>query len=206
MNELLLSDPMELFGDHGPQRVVSLVPSWTDSLSDLGLSQVLVGITNYCPEPQAIRAAPVRVGGAKTPQVKAILDLRPDLVVANREENGREAVLELVGSGVPVWLTFPTTVRSMISDLWTAASLFRSEPAMERVRMLEIGLEWAESAALDLPAVRYFCPVWEDRLETGERWWMTFNGQTYSNDVLRLFNGQNVFAERQRRYPLVDDV
>ena len=48
--------------------------------------------------------------------------------------------------------------------------------------------------------VRYFCPIWEDALSSGECWWMTFNEQTYSSDLLRLFGGENVFAARARRY------
>lgn len=202
----ILSDPLSVFPDHPPQKVVSLVPSYTASLFDLGLGDSLVGITDYCVYPsEGVEKLP-RVGGPKNPRLEQIQQLQPDLVLANREENTRDAVEALAGAGVPVWVTFPTTVRSALKDLWAMASLFRSELAMERTRSIERSLEWAEMTATGQPPVRYFCPIWEDRLETGERWWMTFNEQSYSSDVLSLFGGVNIFAGRQRRYPLLAEL
>jgi ABC-type Fe3+-hydroxamate transport system substrate-binding protein len=193
-----LRDPMRAFQERAPERIVSLVPSTTGSLIDLGLSEVLVGVTSFCP---GVAHAAV-VGGPKTPDIGQIVALKPDLILANQEECSREAVEALDAAGLNVWLAFPLTVREMIADLWTIASLFRSEIAMDRTRTLEVGMEWAERAVEDQAGVPYFCPIWEGGLETGERWWMTFNGQTYSQDVLRLAGGRNIFETRQRRYPL----
>jgi ABC-type Fe3+-hydroxamate transport system substrate-binding protein len=192
-----LHNPLDYFQERAPQRVVSLVPSMTGSLMDFGLDSHLVGVTDFCPSETV-----VKIGGPKSPQVDVILELQPDLVLANQEENSKEAVEALIAAGVPVWLSFPKTVRAMLADLWTIASLFRNETAMDRIRPLEMSVEWAERFVLEQPGIRYFCPIWQDRLETGEGWWMTFNAQTYSDDVLRLAGGQNVFAERVRRYPL----
>jgi ABC-type Fe3+-hydroxamate transport system substrate-binding protein len=167
------------------------------------LDQALVGVSDYCPSPPEKVA---RVGGPKDARVADILALKPDLVIANREENSREGMEALASAGVTVWLTFPTSVHEAINDLWIIANLFRSDRAMQQVDFLERAVEWAEQAGASQPALRYFCPIWEERLETGERWWMTFNVRTYPNDVLRVFNGENVFASRERRYPLLADL
>ncbi len=216
MNELFLNDPTAAFDSAAPRRVVSLVPSTTASLLDLGLSQALVGITDDCPS--QVNSNLAQVGRPKSFRAADILALQPDLVIANREENDRAALEALAGAGVRVWLTFPTSVHAAINDLWILANLFRNDPAMKQVDFLEREVEWAELAAPSgdadfteasnesAPALRYFCPIWEDSLENGERWWMTFNSQTYPNDVLRIFGAANVFANRQRRYPLEADL
>lgn len=202
MGKDFLIDPSMAFDQAAPQRVVSLIPSTTASLLDLGLGSVLVGATDYCVLPD--HSPVTRVGGPINLRVEEIIALHPDLVIANKEENARAAVEALVQAGLAVWLTFPITVQAAMNDLWTIANLFRSDPAMRQVDMLERALEWARMA--EAPAVRYFCPIWQDRLETGERWWMTFNQDTYPADVLRIFQGENIFAERKRRYPLLAEL
>src|SRR4030065_147754 len=74
-----------------PQRVVSLVPSMTASLIDLGASSALVGVTDYCPLPPGPEGTVSRVGGTKSPRVDEVVALRPDLVIANQEENSRDS-------------------------------------------------------------------------------------------------------------------
>ncbi len=217
MESHLLADPRLVFDAAAPRRIVSLVPSTTASLFDLHLGQAVVGVTDYCTYPADKVANLPRVGGPKNPRVEDIIALRPDLVIANREENGRAAVEALASAGVDVWLTAPASVQKAVDDLWTMANLFRSDLAMQQVDMLERAVEWAALAGAGQPAMRYFCPIWEDCLgsrqsdspdgsQEGTRWWMTFNEQTYPSDVLRIFNGVNVFAGRQRRYPLLADL
>ncbi len=112
-------------------------------------------------------------------------------------------MVTLCDSGIPVWLTFPRTVKEMLSDLWKASSLFRSESAPYSLEILEKNVDWAESFLEDREPVSYFCPIWQDTLPDGEPWWMTFNQDTYSSDVLRLLNGRNGFSGRERKYPLM---
>jgi ABC-type Fe3+-hydroxamate transport system substrate-binding protein len=198
MHANLLSDPSVVFDAAAPERVVSLVPSTTASLFDLGLGGVVVGITDYCSEPAEAPVGIQRVGGPKTLRVETILALTPDLVIANQEENNRSAVEALAEAGVPVWLTFPITVQAAINDLWTIANLFRSDMAMQQVDFLERSAEWARSAGESGAAVRYFCPIWQEARPGADPWWMTFNARTYPHDVLSLFGGENIFAARDR--------
>ena len=191
---------------HPPSRVVSLVPSITESMFDLGFGSAVVGVTDYCIHPAASLEGLPRVGGPKNPNVEGILDLSSDLVLANWEENQRQTVDTLESYGVPVWVTFPKTVNEAIDILWTLVGLFKSREAAVRLQTLEVTLEWATAAASERTPLRYFCPIWVGELDSKDLWWMTFNRDTYAHDLLRLLGGENVFANRQRRYPLKADL
>lgn len=189
-----------------PQRVVSLVPSITESLFDLGLGAAVVGITDYCIHPAQELADLPRLGGPRDPRLEDILALKPDLVLANWEENSRGTVEALEAEGVPVWVSFPRSVQGAIETLWGLVGIFHSQPASLRLQTLELTLDWATEAASARPSLRCFCPIWRGQLPDGTRWWMTFNQGTYCHDLLRLVGCQNVFAQRERRYPLEADL
>lgn len=192
---------MRLEFSEPPRRVISLVPSMTESLFDLGLGKSVVGVTDFCIHPADQMESLPRVGGTRNPRIADLLALQPDLVIANQEENTQETVTALQSAGVKVWLTFPKSVRGMLDTLWILVGIFRSEDAAVRLQTLEMGVEWARAASESLPRFRYFCPIWQDRMGNSD-WWMTFNQDTYASDLLSLFGGENVFALRRRRYPL----
>ena len=104
-----------------------------------------------------------------------------------------------------VWVTFPQTVDDALADLRALARLFRSQDAFLRVDNLERSIEWLRATAVDSAGARYFCPIWQGE-RGGDPWWMTFNRGTFSHDLLALAGGENVFAGRERRYPLKADV
>ena len=180
-----------------PRRVVSLVPSLTESLFDLGLGDCVVGATDYCTHPASGLARVPRVGGPKTPRFETILSLEPELVIASREENRREDVEKLVAAGVSVWVTFPHSVSETIALLWQMILLFEVPDQFLGLRSIETSLEWVERAnAADEP-VRTFCPIWHDP-------WMTISGDTFTSDLLRVCGAQNIFGDqRGDRYPIV---
>jgi ABC-type Fe3+-hydroxamate transport system substrate-binding protein len=84
--------------------------------------------------------------------------------------------------------------------------MFHSASAATRVQNLERTLDWVRSASAGKKPRPYFCPIWQGETGSGDRWWMTFNQHTYIHDLLQLLGGQNVFAERERRYPLQADL
>jgi iron complex transport system substrate-binding protein len=188
-----------------PRRVVSLVPSVTESLFDLGFGNSVVGITDFCLHPSDHLSQLPRVGGPKSAHIDDIINLRPEVVFANREENNPEVVHALIDAGIPVWIFFPLTVRQAIADLWDLSGLYQSEEAGLRVHTIEMALDWVTALTQDLNPIRYFCPIWQEDGPDG-RWWMTFNADTYSNDLLRILRGENIFANRLRRYPLAADL
>ncbi|NDJ60085.1 MAG: ABC transporter substrate-binding protein [Chloroflexi bacterium] len=185
-----------------PRRVVSLVPSVTESLFDLGLGDRVRAITDYCIHPADQVARLPRIGGTKNPDVAQIIALSPDLVIANQEENRREDVEALQAANIPVWVTFPRTVREAFNLLWTIMHIFDEPQMVERVRAMEWTVDWLERMAEtreETTPCRVFAPIWLDPL-------MTFNADTFPHDLLRLCGGQNVFAERDRQYPLKADL
>ncbi len=181
-----------------PRRIVSLVPSLTESLFALGLGDRVVGVTDWCVHPAAAVAALQKVGGTKDASAAAILALAPDLVIANQEENTRRVVDQLRGAGLIVWVTYPRTVREGATLLRELAALGATPAAIAGVvEPVEAAIAAAEAARPAFPA-RVFCPIWRDP-------WMTVRRDTYIHSMLELCGGANVFADRSdRRYPIVD--
>jgi iron complex transport system substrate-binding protein len=189
-----------------PRRVVSLVPSMTESLFDLGAGDHLVGITDYCRPPESAVDRLKRVGGTKSPSVEAILALSPDLVIANQEENSRESVEAMEAANLKVWVTFPRSIDEALQVLWVLVRLFRLAQAPPRLKTLEVTLEWETRAEAQRPPTRVFCPIWQEEAKDAGLWWMTFNRETYAHDVLAHCGGENVFGGRARQYPLGADL
>lgn len=179
-----------------PRRIVSLIPSVTETLCVLGLAEALVGVTAYCREPRDVVRSKTRVGGEKDPDLELIRDLRPDLVVANVEENVAEHVATLRAWSIPVWVTYPRTVADgirMIHELGEVTST--AERADAIARPLEDLLARVSAATAARAPVPTFYAIWREP-------WMTIGRDTYIHDMLRVCGGANVFADRQR-YPTV---
>jgi iron complex transport system substrate-binding protein len=191
-----------------PQRVVSLVPSLTESLFDLGFGNTVAGITDYCIHPAGKLDGLPRLGGPKNPRTDEIIALQPDLILANQEENTPHTVAALEKAGLRVWVSFPQTVRQAVQVLWDVLGIFQDsgDDAPLRLKSLEAAVEMCAAASQDASRVRYFCPIWQDQLTDGTPWWMTFNNRTYAHSVLELMGGENVFADRVRRFPLAADL
>ncbi|HML21780.1 MAG TPA: helical backbone metal receptor [Aggregatilinea sp.] len=185
--------------DFVPQRVVSLVPSLTESLFDLDLGQRLVGVTAYCVRPlSGVQLLP-RVGGTKNPDIEAIVRLGPDLVLMNDEENRREDAESLQAADIPVWVTGPRSIADVLNLLWTIMDVFDHTVMVPRVHEIERAYDYTLAATRNAPLVPTFAPIWRDP-------WMTFNADTYAHDVLRVCGGVNVFADRERQFPLAADL
>jgi ABC-type Fe3+-hydroxamate transport system substrate-binding protein len=176
-----------------PQRVVSLVPSDTHSVIALGERARLVGRTSYCESPEAHDVA--IVGGTKSVDVAAVLDVRPDLVIANQEENTR-AALEALAQRVRVLVSLPRRVEQGVAHLARLARILGvhdREPARSLIRR---GYALHGAAAT---GIRAFVPIWMDPL-------MTFNADTFGSDVLAHVGVANAFGDRLRLYPLAADL
>jgi ABC-type Fe3+-hydroxamate transport system substrate-binding protein len=169
-----------------PRRVVSLVPSLTEAIAatDAGL---LVGATDWCTHPADLDVA--RIGGTKWPDLERVRALRPDLVVANAEENRPEDVDALRSAGIPVWMTAPATVEQALDSLGRlCAALGRPDPAwLGRAREV-----WADPPRL--PSLTAVVPIWR-------RPWMVVGRDTFAGDVLARLGVANLFAGDDDRYP-----
>jgi ABC-type Fe3+-hydroxamate transport system substrate-binding protein len=185
-----------------PKRIVSLVPSDTLSVAALGCASALVGRTDYCELPEDVARSVPSVGGTKNPSVDRICDLSPDLVLANQEENTRGDLEKLAERGVQVFVVFPKRVAdgiAWLAKLATILGVARDAEVRALVKQGYDAVREAEAArALTVP-VRAFCPIWMHPL-------MTVHGTTFISDMLDLAGASNVFADRERRYPLAADL
>ncbi|MGC9667203.1 helical backbone metal receptor [Planosporangium sp. 12N6] len=168
-----------------PRRVVSLVPSLTETVA-VTAPGLLVGATDYCTHPASLDVA--RVGGSKYPSLPRVLELRPDLVLANAEENRPEDVAALRAAGVPVWVTFPRTVDEAFGSLARMLAVLGADRPgwLDDARR-----EWAAPPEYDL---RVVVPVWR-------RPWIVLGGGTFAGDVLARLGLVNAYAEAPERYP-----
>lgn len=182
-----------------PRRVVSLVPSETLSVAELVGVEHIVGRTDYCVEPAGAVERIPSVGGTKGFEVDAVTALRPDLVLANKEENSRPLVQALIAAGLPVHVSFPCTVDESLAYLETLCVLLGIDAAhavpVQRCRAA-VAAATRRQYAEPLPV---FVPIWKEP-------WMTFDEGAYASDVLRVCGAHNVFAGRPRQYPLAADL
>ncbi|MFD9790691.1 helical backbone metal receptor [Streptomyces sp. NPDC059070] len=173
----------------GP-RVVSLVPSLTEAVAATAPGLV-VGATDWCTHPAALDA--VRVGGTKNPDTAAIAALRPDLVIANEEENRPADLDALRGAGLEVLVT---EVRDLDQAFAELARVLVDGCGLARPRWLDEAV--AAWAAVERPAapVRAVVPVWR-------RPWMVLGRDTFAGDLLARLGVENVYAGHAERYPKV---
>jgi ABC-type Fe3+-hydroxamate transport system substrate-binding protein len=180
-----------------PGRIVSLVPSITETLCHLGLADRLVGVTAYCVAPREVVRGKTRIGGEKDPDLAAIRALQPDLVVANVEENLREHVETLRGWGIPVWVTYPRTVAeglAMVRELGQVTGTDRRAEAI--LADLEPLYARVRAASARRRPVPVFYAIWRQP-------WMTISADTYIHDLLAVCGARNVFGDAPTRYPTV---
>lgn len=170
-----------------PRRVVSLVPSLTESLAHTA-PELLVGATDYCTHPADLDVA--RVGGSKWPDLDRVRSLAPDLVLANAEENRLPDIDALRESGLAVWVTGPTTVDGAL------ASLARMLGACGLTEPDWLGAARAAWEPLAPPPVprRAVIPIWR-------RPWMVVGEGTFAGDVLHRLGVANVYGTCGQRYP-----
>lgn len=173
-----------------PARIVSLVPSTTESVCDLGARDRLVGATRFCVRPDDLAGVP-RVGGTKDVDVDRVLALDPDLVLANREENVA-AQVDAIAAHVPVWVAHPETVDDAAADLHVLAD--------------RLGIDarrWTDR----IDRARAALAPWRDAPQTALVYiwrapWMACGGDTFVSSVLAEAGLRNVLADRMR-YPEV---
>ncbi len=171
-----------------PVRVVSLVPSLTETLFDLGAGDAVVGITDFCIFPPDLDLP--RVGGTKNPRIDEIRALAPDLVHMNFEENLRRHA-EAIREFATVHVTEPKRVEDVIGLIEALGELHdRRERAAKLANELRDALR-----SMPRRAFTFACPIWKDP-------WMWCGGDTYVSRLVESAGGRNVLADRER-YPQV---
>lgn len=179
-------------------RIVSLVPSLTQTMFDLVLGPKVVGITRYCVEPESAFAELPHVGGTKNPKLEQIAALKPDLVLVNTEENRAEDITWL-RERFEVFESMPRTITDVADTLRALGKRLDCHDEAEAQTLAIAGqLTRIEVESLGRDRVRVFYPIWRDP-------WMSINGDTYIHHVLDAIGADNVCAEWTDRYPTLDE-
>lgn len=176
-----------------PRRIVSLVPSTTESVCVLGAADRLVGCTRYCTEPAAALAGVATIGGTKNPDLEAILALAPDLVLGNAEENRAED-LDALAARAPTLVQTPRTVAEAVGDLRALAARLG---VPEAVAPIAARIDALLAEPPPEQGARVYYAIWRKP-------WMTAGADTFIADVLRCCGARPLAAPADRgasRYP-----
>lgn len=181
--------------DPARPRIVSLVPSITELLCDLGLAAELVGRTGFCVHPwETVRRIP-KVGGTKDVKLERVRELRPTHVVVNVDENLREDA-EAIAEFAEVLVTHPTEPRDNLDLYRQMGAAFGREDGAERL-CAEFEAAYERATAVERPPRDVLYLIWREP-------WMTVAPETYIAQTLALFNWRTQPADAADRYPEID--
>lgn len=173
-------------------RIISLVPSLTELLIDLGLENQLVGRTRFCVHPKdKVEKIPI-VGGTKNPRLDKIREIGPDLIIANKEENRPEDIKALQDD-FEIRLTDIATIEDALITIHEFGQLFG---VADKANQLITDIQKRLDERPDEDELRTAYMIWKDP-------WMTVGHDTYIHDVMKHWNLTNVFRG-ETRYPKID--
>lgn len=180
-----------------PSRIVSLVPSQTELLVDLGLRDRIVGITRFCVHPEDLRKTVTRVGGTKQARLQKIAKLKPDFILCNKEENTEEMVRELENIA-PVWVTDMYTISDCNEMILQLGEIFQLEnKAAEIVAKINAAKEDFVEFMKDKSTKKVLYTIWKNP-------YMAAGRNTFINELLELNKFENAITAPDSRYPQIN--
>lgn len=178
-------------------RIVSLCPSLTELVHDLGAADQVVARTKFCIHPQPWVSGIETVGGTKNPRIDRIVALAPDLVLMNEEENRAEDARALADAGIAVHSTMPRNAQDTAQMVRSIAQAIGRVTDGERIATdIEGRAARVQRASAALVPVSYAYFIWREP-------WMTINDDTFIAALLATAGGRNVFGPLGDRYPTV---
>jgi len=191
---MIISVP-DIFPDKVYSRIVSLVPSQTELLHDLGLESEVIGITKFCVHPATWHKNKTRIGGTKHVNLPLIHQLKPDLIIANKEENVREQVEELAAN-YDVYVTDVNNLTDAIDMIHTIGSLVgKVNMASQIATKIEINFTSLLDKVSLKRKIKTAYLIWNNPI-------MAAGGHTFINDMMQYCGLQNIFSLRDR-YPQI---
>lgn len=179
-----------------PKRIVSIVPSQTELLYELGLEDAIVGITKFCVHPIHFKATKKIVGGTKNVNFEKIKALQPDIIIANKEENTKEIVAEL-SQICPVIVTDIVTIEDNLQMILDFGKLFnRRTEAQKWHDKINFSYHDFKQFVKDKPSKKAAYFIWKNP-------YMVAGKDTYINTLLELNHFENIYATKGR-YPEVE--
>ncbi len=180
---------------HTPMRIVSLVPSLTELLYQLGADERVAGITKFCVHPADWFRTKTRIGGTKNVHIDQVRSLSPDLVIASKEENIREQV-EAIAGFAPVWVSDITCLEEALAAIRTIGRLIETPAAADELAA-EIAQRFATLYPVTEPLKTAYL-IWKDP-------YMTVGHDTFIHDMLQRCGLENVYGDK-KRYPAIPGI
>jgi ABC-type Fe3+-hydroxamate transport system substrate-binding protein len=178
-------------------RIVSLVPSQTELLYDLGLEDSIVGITKFCVHPVHFKATKTIVGGTKNIKFDKIKALQPDIIICNKEENTKEIVEEL-SAICPVWVTDIYTVEDNVQMISDFGQLFNKRTEAQKwIDKINFSYQDFKQFIEDKPNKKAAYFIWANP-------YMVAGNNTFINELLQLNRFENIYQEKEGRYPEIE--
>ena len=186
----------EITINYPPKKIVSIVPSQTELLFDLGLDDEVIGITKFCIHPIEKFASKTKIGGTKKLLIEKIRDLKPDLIIGNKEENTQSEV-ELLMQEFPVWMSDISNLeQAMVTITQIGELVDRAPEAAYLNHLISAGFKDLQSLAVEKninQTVAYL--IWKDP-------YMVAAKNTFIDDILRKIGLNNII--QQNRYPEIE--
>lgn len=178
-------------------RIVSLVPSQTELLYDLGLEDNIVGITKFCVHPVHFKATKTIVGGTKNIKFDKIKALHPDIIICNKEENTKEIVEEL-SAICPVWVTDIYTIEDNLQMISDFGQLFNKRTEAQKwIDKINFAFQDFKHFIEDKPIKKAAYFIWANP-------YMVAGNNTFINELLQLNRFENIYKEKEGRYPEIE--
>ena len=183
--------------EYTPKRIVSLVPSQTELLVDLGLEDALVGITKFCVHPVYLKSTKTIVGGTKNIKFDKIKELNPDIIICNKEENTKEIVEEL-SQICPVWVTDIYTIEDNNQMIRDFGEIFNKRTdAQKWIDKINFVYHDFQNFIQNKPIKKAAYFIWASP-------YMVAGNTTFINEMLKLNRFQNIYESKEARYPEVE--
>lgn len=180
-----------------PTRIVSLVPSQTELLYDLGLEESIVGITKFCVHPFHFKSTKKIVGGTKKIHLEKIRLLKPDIIICNKEENTQEIVAQL-STICPVWVTDILTIEDNLRMITDFGILFNKRVEAQKWNdKINFALHDFKTFIKDKPIKKVAYFIWANP-------YMVAGNYTFINELLHLNHYENIYQNKESRYPEID--
>lgn len=185
-----------LYFKNTPKRIISLVPSQTELLVDMGLKDQIVGVTKFCVHPKNIRKEKMIVGGTKGIRINKIKALEPDIILCNKEENTKEMVEELT-QFYPVHISDINNLEDTYELIFQYGQIFDKNQEAKKIN------ENIQRQAVDFNRFIADKPILKVAYFIWRKPWMVVGNNTFVNYLLKLNKFENVYEEASR-YPEID--
>lgn len=182
--------------DQPPKRIVSLVPSQTEFLHDLGLEEEVVGITKFCIHPHSWFKSKQRVGGTKNLHIDKIRSLKPDLIIANKEENTKEQI-EILADDFPIWISDIQNLEDAYEMMHSIGKICsRQAQASAIIDQIQNGFQQLKPQE---KAISFLYLIWQDP-------YMACSSETFISSITEIMGLENSAFQLGKRYPILSEI